>query len=90
MKLNMQAISFDDAKNKAIEKLNQYKKSGDFTDLESAVENDNTNTSILFEYLKYLSVNDKEKYLEDGFDDYLAKPINKDELNKIIKKYLNN
>lgn len=65
MKLNMQAISFDDAKNKAIEKLNQYKKSGDFTDLESAVENDNTNTSILFEYLKYLSVNDKEKYLEE-------------------------
>lgn len=32
----------------------------------------------------------KEKYLADGFDDYLAKPINKDELNKIINKYLNN
>ena len=30
----------------------------------------------------------KEKYLSDGFDDYLAKPINKDELNKIINKYL--
>ena len=31
----------------------------------------------------------REKYLKDGFDDYLAKPINKDELNKIINKYLN-
>lgn len=31
----------------------------------------------------------KEKYLNDGFDNYLAKPINKDELNKIINKYLN-
>ena len=31
----------------------------------------------------------REKYLQDGFDDYLAKPINKDELNKIINKYLN-
>ena len=31
----------------------------------------------------------REKYLSDGFDDYLAKPINKDELNKIINKYLN-
>ncbi len=32
----------------------------------------------------------REKYLQDGFDDYLAKPINKNELNKIINKYLNN
>ena len=32
----------------------------------------------------------KEKYLNDGFDDYLAKPINKEELNRIINKYLNN
>lgn len=31
----------------------------------------------------------KEKYLSDGFDDYLAKPINKSELNRIINKYLN-
>ncbi len=33
---------------------------------------------------------EREKYLACGFDDYLAKPINKDELNKIINKYLNN
>ena len=32
----------------------------------------------------------REKYLSDGFNDYLAKPINKGELNKIINKYLNN
>ena len=30
----------------------------------------------------------KEKYLNDGFDAYLAKPINKDELNKVINKFL--
>lgn len=30
----------------------------------------------------------KEKYLKDGFDDYLAKPINKVELNDVLKKYL--
>lgn len=30
----------------------------------------------------------KEKYLADGFDDYLAKPIERPELNKIIKKFL--
>lgn len=33
---------------------------------------------------------EREKYLACGFDDYLAKPINKDELNKVINKYLNN
>ena len=31
---------------------------------------------------------EKEKYLEIGFDDYLAKPIEKIELNKVLKKYL--
>ena len=31
----------------------------------------------------------REKYLADGFNDYLAKPINKDELNRIINEYLN-
>lgn len=30
----------------------------------------------------------KEKYLNVGFDDYLAKPIEKDELNRVLKKYL--
>lgn len=30
----------------------------------------------------------KEKYLNEGFDDYLAKPIENLELNRVIKKYL--
>ena len=30
----------------------------------------------------------KEKYLELGFDDYLAKPIEKEELNKILNKFM--
>ncbi len=30
----------------------------------------------------------REKYLADGFDDYLAKPINKKELEDVISKYL--
>lgn len=31
----------------------------------------------------------REKYISDGFDDYLAKPIDKEELAKIVAKYLN-
>lgn len=30
----------------------------------------------------------KEEYLEYGFDDYLSKPIEKDELERVVKKYL--
>lgn len=30
----------------------------------------------------------KEKYLKEGFDDYLAKPIDKEELGKLMIKYL--
>jgi CheY-like chemotaxis protein len=30
----------------------------------------------------------REHYLTEGFDSYLAKPVNKDELNRIINKYL--
>ena len=30
----------------------------------------------------------REYYLSSGFDDYLAKPIEKNELNKILNKYL--
>ena len=33
---------------------------------------------------------EKEKYLEIGFDDYLAKPIEQLELNRVLKKYLKN
>lgn len=30
----------------------------------------------------------REKYLSEGFDDYLSKPIEKQELSRVIKKYL--
>lgn len=30
----------------------------------------------------------KEKYLSDGFNDYISKPIDKNELNRVLKKYL--
>ena len=32
---------------------------------------------------------DKEKYIQEGFNDYLTKPIYTKELNKILNKYLN-
>lgn len=32
---------------------------------------------------------EKEKYIDKGFDDYLAKPIEKKELEKILRKFLN-
>ena len=32
----------------------------------------------------------REMYLEEGFDEYLSKPINISELNRIIKKYFDN
>ena len=35
-------------------------------------------------------VGKKEEYLKEGFDDYLSKPINNDELYNILKKYLKN
>lgn len=31
----------------------------------------------------------KEKYIEEGFDDYLSKPIEKNELERVLRKYLN-
>lgn len=30
----------------------------------------------------------REKYLSDGFNDYISKPIDKNELNRVLKKYL--
>ena len=31
----------------------------------------------------------REKYINDGFNDYLAKPIDREELNKLVARYLN-
>ena len=30
----------------------------------------------------------KEKYISDGFDDYISKPIDKSELSRVLKKFL--
>ena len=35
-------------------------------------------------------VGKKEEYLSLGFDDYLSKPIDTEELSKVLKKYLKN
>ena len=35
-------------------------------------------------------VGSKEKYLEVGFDDYLSKPIEKEEIHRVLKRFLNN
>ena len=40
--------------------------------------------------LEFLKAYPKEKYLEIGFDDYLSKPIEKPELQRVLKKFLNN
>lgn len=31
----------------------------------------------------------KEKYIEEGFDDYVAKPIDRNELERVLRKFLN-
>ena len=33
-------------------------------------------------------IGQKEKYLNDGFDDYMSKPIQKEELNRVLRKFL--
>lgn len=35
-----------------------------------------------------VELNSKEKYISNGFDDYLAKPINKEELERVLTKFL--
>ena len=33
-------------------------------------------------------IGQKEKYLNDGFDDYMSKPIQKEELNRVLRRFL--
>ncbi len=51
-------------------------------------EIDNFNTPVIALTANALT-GMREKYLADGFNDYLAKPINKDELNRVVNEYLN-
>lgn len=48
---------------------------------------DNFNTKVIVLTANAVS-GMKEKYLSSGFDDYLAKPIEKNELNRVLKEYL--
>ena len=83
----MKALSMENAKNEAKERLDAYRKTKNYSDLEKAFEEDNTNSSILFEYLNYLSVKDKAKYSEE-----LKKYkffLDKDSCTKLGIKYIN-
>ena len=51
-------------------------------------ENPNFNISVVALTANAIS-GMKEKYLSEGFNDYLAKPIDKNELNNIVVKWLN-
>lgn len=51
-------------------------------------ENSSFNTPVVILTANALS-GMKEAYLKDGFNDYLAKPIEKTELDRILKTYLN-
>lgn len=35
-------------------------------------------------------IGDKEKYIADGFDDYIGKPIERHELDNVLNKFLKN
>jgi len=65
-------------------------------DIKMPVMNGSEATNIIREFNKdiiiiaqtaYASIGDREKYIELGFNDYISKPINKNELFKIISKY---
>ena len=38
----------------------------------------------------YAQTGDKHRFIEAGCNDYVAKPVKKDELIKVINKYFNN
>ena len=45
---------------------------------------------IIIAQTAYALYGDREKALEAGCDDYISKPINKEELMEMINKYLGN
>ena len=52
------------------------------------IKNDNLYTGPIVALTANALTGMKEKYIEAGFDDYLAKPIEKAELDRVLKRYL--
>ena len=83
----MKANSIEDAKKNSKILLEKYKENQNYSDLESAFNLDNTNPTIIFEYLYYWKQNNAKK-----FQDELKKYkffLDKDSCDKLEIKYIN-
>ena len=63
-------------KNKEDFSINQYKRFMGYIDFKSIIMISNDNIKFI------------DKYLNDGYTDYITKPINKKNINKVLKKHL--
>lgn len=63
-------------KNKEDFSINQYKRFIGYIDFKSIIMISNDNIKFI------------DKYLNDGYTDYITKPINKKNINKVLKKHL--
>ena len=52
------------------------------------IKNLKTNAPAIIALTAYSAIENKGKCLAAGFDDYLSKPFNADELNEVLLKYL--
>ena len=78
--------SITTAKTEALFYLDRYKQKKDYSDIETALNLDNTNISILYYYLSYLKKNDEKK-----FDDEIKKYkyyLDEDSCSKLNIKYI--
>lgn len=78
--------SITTAKTEALLYLDKYKQKNDYSDLEKALNLDNTNISILYHYLSYLKKNDGKK-----FDDEVKKfkyYLDEESCSKLNIKYI--
>ena len=83
----MKADSFEEARKKSILFLKKFKENKNYSDLESALNMDNTNSSIIYEYLSYLKQNNQHKFFDE-----LKKYkffLDKDSCDKLGTKYIN-
>ena len=58
-----------------------------FHKMQELQDNKNTDTPVIALTANAIS-GARQEYIEHGFDDYLAKPVNANELEKIVEKYL--